>query len=253
MLPKVAVCPPKNTFTNLNYDLMRIGNLSLDNDTRTELIKYAVELTQDHAFKELMNNISQIEEENRYGNWYNGYTDFQLPYWAPTSIGDNFQLHYDLHTKATSGSISTKYFGKQFDKNLIERELSYKINIISPEDIQDIENFTLHVDIEYNMLKDFDNFFDPKYLYHFYNTTFTRKFTPPSKIGEGFEFHRKISLTDIGRFKIPLMPGFKLTWYYLQTEPEYYDQDEEETQEKIDSLFKPSDYYESDLTWRFYR
>ena len=33
-LPKVTVCPPKNTFTNLNYDLMMLENMTLDNDTR---------------------------------------------------------------------------------------------------------------------------------------------------------------------------------------------------------------------------
>ena len=42
--PKVTVCPPKNTFTNLNYDLMMTENITLDNDTRQELTNYAVEL-----------------------------------------------------------------------------------------------------------------------------------------------------------------------------------------------------------------
>ena len=28
-LPKVTVCPPKNTFTNLNYDLMTLENMNI--------------------------------------------------------------------------------------------------------------------------------------------------------------------------------------------------------------------------------
>ena len=42
--PKVTVCPPKNTYTDLNYDLMMTENMTLDNDTRQELTNYAVEL-----------------------------------------------------------------------------------------------------------------------------------------------------------------------------------------------------------------
>ena len=30
--PKVTVCPPKNTYTNLNHDLMNIGNKTVDFD-----------------------------------------------------------------------------------------------------------------------------------------------------------------------------------------------------------------------------
>ena len=32
--PKVTVCPPKNTYTDLNYDLMMTENMTVDNDTR---------------------------------------------------------------------------------------------------------------------------------------------------------------------------------------------------------------------------
>ena len=46
-LPRVTVCPPRNTFTNLNYDLMRLEHVTLSNATRDELTKYAVGLIQD--------------------------------------------------------------------------------------------------------------------------------------------------------------------------------------------------------------
>ena len=35
-LPKVTVCPPKNTFTNLNYDLLMLKDMALNNDSRNE-------------------------------------------------------------------------------------------------------------------------------------------------------------------------------------------------------------------------
>ena len=52
-LPKVTVCPPKNTFTNLNYDLMMLENMTLDNDTRDELTQFAVGLIQDQVYNDL--------------------------------------------------------------------------------------------------------------------------------------------------------------------------------------------------------
>ena len=35
---KVTVCPPKNTFTDLKYDLMMTENMTLDNKTRQEIL-----------------------------------------------------------------------------------------------------------------------------------------------------------------------------------------------------------------------
>ena len=35
--PKVTVCPPRNTFTDLNYDLMVTENVTLSNDQKNEL------------------------------------------------------------------------------------------------------------------------------------------------------------------------------------------------------------------------
>ena len=46
--PEVTVCPPKNTYTDLNYDLMMTENMTLDTDTKQELTNYALELLHDH-------------------------------------------------------------------------------------------------------------------------------------------------------------------------------------------------------------
>merc|ERR1719232_248298 len=49
-LPKVTVCPPKNTFTDLNYDLMMIENMTLTEEMRDEMFKYAVEVIEKDIF-----------------------------------------------------------------------------------------------------------------------------------------------------------------------------------------------------------
>ena len=52
--PKMTVCPPKDTFTDLNYDLMMTKNMTLDNDTRNELTDLAVKLINKHIFDSIM-------------------------------------------------------------------------------------------------------------------------------------------------------------------------------------------------------
>ena len=48
--PNVTVCPPKNTYTNLNYDLKMIENITMNNVTRRNFIYYALSLIQDHHY-----------------------------------------------------------------------------------------------------------------------------------------------------------------------------------------------------------
>ena len=84
--------PPKNTFTNLNYDLMMLENMTLDNDTRDELTQFAVGLIQEEIYKDVK-RISLIQEDNRYYNWYRGYTPITLPYWGLQNPGITHCLH----------------------------------------------------------------------------------------------------------------------------------------------------------------
>ena len=71
--PKVTVCPPKNTYTDLNYDLMMTQNMTVDQETRSKLANFANEQLYDHMYNVIMQNISKLEDNNRYYNWYHGY------------------------------------------------------------------------------------------------------------------------------------------------------------------------------------
>ena len=145
-LPKVTVCPPKNTYTNLNYDLLMLKDMALDNDSRNELTQYAVGLIQDHVYNDIMTNISLLEEENRYYNWYMGYTWIKLPFWGlrptgciPGSSECNFnRQRYHLNTHATFGNVSTKYFGEKFDGDKVEKDLKYFLYIYPQRNIREM-------------------------------------------------------------------------------------------------------------------
>ena len=52
--PKVTVCPPKNTYTDLNYDLMMTKNMTLDNDTIYELLNYTLEIIDEHLYETMI-------------------------------------------------------------------------------------------------------------------------------------------------------------------------------------------------------
>ena len=140
--PKVTVCPPKNTYTDLNYDLMMTENMTLDNDTKN----YAMEILYDHLYNEVMANMSKLEDQNRYVNWYFGYTKIRLPYYDMHTFSDH--LNYCVDTTATTGTIATQFFGEKFDANMVERRLYYRVQVFTPLSAKNNPNVTLHFNIE---------------------------------------------------------------------------------------------------------
>ena len=218
-LPKVTVCPPKNTFTNLNYDLMMLENMTLDNDTREELTQFAVGLIQDHVHGELMANISKFEEENRYYNWYMGYTKIQLPYWGvqlgctETTTCLDSKLRYKVDTFATSGSVSTQYFKQKFDADNIEKYFKYFTYINPPSNYKDHNNITLYIEVEKNIQQELDEFYSDNELDTV--STLNRTESPPGSF-KWYVLRRDISEDAVKDLQMDHMPGFRLTWYYNQ-------------------------------------
>ena len=139
-LPEITVCPPKNTFTALNYDLIRMNHKKLDNDTIENLSKYTMELLYDQMFDTVMIYLNKLEDKNRYYNWYHGFTMIQLL--KQTYYSDS-GFDYRVWTSATSGNISTEHFGDNFDADILEKNIRYKIYEIYHFDDEVREN--MHV------------------------------------------------------------------------------------------------------------
>ena len=83
--PKVTVCPPPNTYTNLNYDLITVGNKTMfdnvryGNQTYDAAVALSMALFSDITREILENEYNQtlklyFEEENKYRNWYSGFS-----------------------------------------------------------------------------------------------------------------------------------------------------------------------------------
>ena len=151
--PKVTVCPAKNTMTDLNYDLMIIDNLTLTEKMRDEMFKYAIETLEEDIFSISRWNV--LDEANRYYNWYNGYTEIVSPYKPPFKGFESNVLPkttYEISTSATSGSVSTQFFGEKFQPDLLERQLELNVKVYPPlignETILKKKNVTLHFKVE---------------------------------------------------------------------------------------------------------
>ena len=184
IFPKVTVCPPKHTYTDLNYDLMMLENTTLDADTRNRLVdnandimydSYAQYFINEHNIEEsntsydygkeklydafhkgIMKNLSILEDKDRYYNWYHGYNQISLPSYMNENIdgyNNYYRVNYNIHTTTTCGTIYTQHFGEKFDVDKIHRDISYQVTVTIPESVDNNPNISLHFKIELILLK----------------------------------------------------------------------------------------------------
>ena len=109
--PKIAVCPPKDTFTDLNYDLLLAENITLPLEDRQELLEFAIEVLEENNY---MTNFEKIIDDNQFKNWYHGFTQLSFPK-VDLQYVNGGKLEFTIQTSALSGSINTNSFGEEFD------------------------------------------------------------------------------------------------------------------------------------------
>ena len=135
--PRVTVCPPKNTFTNLNYDLIFASNTSLSTEKRHFFIDTLFAKALDFEYDEAVN--LYIQEENGFRNWYDGLTINSHPF------DPNNTKQATATTQALSGSMSTPSFSEQFNISAFQNP---------PEDVdpkqwkQTFFDYNIQIDID---------------------------------------------------------------------------------------------------------
>ena len=212
-LPKVTVCPPQKTFTDLNYDLLKLENITLNNHTRRELKTFASDVLLNHLEYKVTKTMSLLKEEDRYYNWYNGYSRILIP--NPT-----YEIEaYDVETYSLSGIISTQYFGERFQLNKIDTTMKIVIQIRqSGFHYIGCEEPTLHFDIKKVSMKGLisgvDEFFIGWDLIDSDISSFSRNFTSLDNGVSYIYYKRNVSNHAISRLNLTQMPGFELQWYY---------------------------------------
>ena len=213
--PRLTVCPPKNTYTDMNYDLMEADTMTLN---KSELSKQADQIVDDCMF---MNDLNKLQEENRYFNRYHGYTVLNIQ--KPDK--ENIYYRYELNTVATSGSISSQYYGEPFQQSLVVdmNEIVFEVNVIPPESVQEDDEVTLHFQLVRLPItglsagsQDSLRMYGIGYLDEL-QTSAKEQISPPKSSHE-VVFTRHLTMEDLATVRMQNMPGFRLSWWYTGKE-----------------------------------
>ena len=132
--PKVTVCPPRNSFTNLNYDLLMAAGTKVNNSE--VLLKSLEEKILDSEFRQAWKLL--FEEKEKYRNWYQGYSSEDNPL-DVISLYQNKQQ--TISSSASSGEISTPYFRQPFDISVFQNPSKSK-----DTKIEEYYNYSIVID-----------------------------------------------------------------------------------------------------------
>ena len=222
--PNVTICPPTNSYLNLNYDLMKSTEMNLDNVTRSELLDDAIGVIHEEFCNELMTNLSKVEDSDRYYNWYHGYSKLRFPYHSGR------WLVYNVETTAISGNISSIGYGTKFDADKLDGMIDIRILVYKPLITENIMNTTLMINIEKKTIKDYSEKdelsldgtkIDADLTYFNKNITGNILFRT-----ESFKSSliRRLKEEDLNDIDLDEFPGFQLSWHYnyqLENWPKY--------------------------------
>ena len=217
--PKVTVCPPKNTSTDLNYDLMMLENKTFTNETRKEFLDIAKLVFLETYFEIFLSNFTALEEENKFYNWFHGYSE--VSFQSSGARG----LQYFISTSATTGSLRTQYFGDKFDPHKkIVRKLFYALRIYPPAYAVNNPEYTLNIKIDKLLLNVTGDSVDTMFC-----TTCDAKAEDISFTAPGEEIYieanRDVTWKDIlSNSHLKSMPGFDIKWSFnkkLNPDPKF--------------------------------
>ena len=220
--PKVTVCPPKNTFTDLNQNLLMTQNMTLDTDIRTELQNFAIEAVNDCLHDNILKNLSLLQDNERYSNWYHGNTRIDVPYYSCNTQSCT-GIYYEVDTHAIMGNISTEHFGGTFVADKLETNVYFTVHIYPPNSLMNNPNVTLHVEIEKSTMNDLlggqDTFltFSNDWFSDDVNSSarvINKNYSPPGDYGNKVSLIRKVTEKDLKEIDMKVMPGFRLIWFY---------------------------------------
>ena len=214
-LPKVTVCPPKNTFTDLNYDLERADEMGLDDDQRNQLFGMALGLLETKHFENNWAFWNKVQEKNRFFNWYHGLTVIASP------LSHRQTLRFLVSTSAPNGVLTTQHFGEPFQLNKLDKQAEHEIMLYCPDDIMEDPNVTLHVKFE--QTPGFNHSIeDDEHSTYEFDSNNTLAFSPIEYDKYLFIIERNIKDEDLGKMYLHSMPGFQLSWYFsgVEVKPE---------------------------------
>ena len=150
MYPNVTVCPPKDTYLDLNYYSLIIGDTKFRDYTHENpsanveelLVNFAAHFQQ-REFEKIFRGVDLFKEKDKYKNWYLGVS--QVPIWE---WEDKIYILNNIRTYATSGEVSSPYFGEKFDIDTFNPQIEYSILIYNPQNETIKSSLKIQYDID---------------------------------------------------------------------------------------------------------
>ena len=115
--PNVTVCPPKGFNTALNYDLMKMKNITLSTATKKELVYEAKIAILNDSYTDFNELMIAVANPHNLKNMYNKLQSI------PNPVGND---GFMVKMWGSSGNISTPWFGKTEGKNFTWKPLFYR-------------------------------------------------------------------------------------------------------------------------------
>ena len=225
--PKVTICPPKGTYTNLNYDLMRVGNQSIDfdllneNTTAYKLLNVFVRHFQNEDFKRKFALIESFYEDKKFRNWYYGITHADTKNYGQTFSKDVERS--TIQTTASSGNISSPYFGEEFGLKNFGLGKTFSILIGNPNFdtiYKKSQVGTIIMKFHYDVLHDFECLSINKYGYSgkcFNPNENNKEVKLENFTGTTIIFTRKseLNVIKLKELRPRKITGFRVSWKYI--------------------------------------
>lgn len=147
MLIYSTLCPQPEMLNPIYLMEDLILRLGSDNEELSFLTKSQIKEAElevhEKVYQNALKNLTKLEEDNRFYNWYKGFSVISLSYFEEKSGWENMIL-----TTQPSGIIKTVHFGETFNPNFIDRQIIYKAYIMPPKALLKNPNFTLTIEIE---------------------------------------------------------------------------------------------------------
>ena len=214
--PKVTVCPPRDTFTNLNYDLVMKENLTLNNDTILELQEYALHLIHEAELEDFYSTFKIVDLDDKYQQWYQGLVVQKFPYFDVHGI-----LTWSMQSPALKGQVVTIDFGKPFSRQNMIQKFQFKFHLTKPKLAVDVEvPLPVTLSVKKETTDDNELTLDGKPVrFNTGDNTFNRTIDKIAQLKKESSMSYKIYMTkeEVETLEVEKMLGFRLTWAYKET------------------------------------
>ena len=187
---------------------MLAENFVLDNETRNDLLNSVVEKLQDSFYNEKINLIKMIQYDDMFINWYNGFTQLDIPVIVEDDIFST------IETSSPSGLVKTKNFGESFNSESFLNKMTFYLYIHPPASCL-VSNCTLEIDLEKESLSKLEEGRSFVNLELETIESDSVKIILNPKKADCFIYGINVPTKTLRKQKI--MPGFKIKWRFENT------------------------------------